>query len=176
MPVSGYWWKLSSDWAPDTLLELSTLGQEKERPDLVSQISNATQASATSIWSDQSATMVTGRRFHRLVELMGLASLLPPPPWVGDITDGQGAYTQVNRQFGAELDLGAHLAGPTLLITGVLQDSPLPVTLMVDGDPVTRSSGDVLLRWRMPLPDRPIKRASETNLCEGPVIRDPTWR
>lgn len=176
MPVSGYWWKLSSDWAPDTLLELSTLGQEKERPDLVSQISNATQASATSIWSDQSATMVTGRRFHRLVELMGLASLLPPPPWVGDITDGQGAYTQVNRQFGAELDLGAHLAGPTLLITGVLQDSPLPVTLMVDGDPVTRSSGDVLLRWRVPLPDRPIKRASETNLCEGPVIRDPTWR
>ena len=62
----------------------------------------------------------------------------------------------MKRPFGIELDLGPHLASPVLLIMGVVKQTNLPVSVQVDGRDVQDTTGDVLLRWRVPLSDQPI--------------------
>ena len=86
------------------------------------------------------------------LELLGLYGQLPPPTYhqTGETLTKTG-ITQ--RKFGRELDLSPWLGRPCLIVTGFMENSELPVPLVVDGaDDDHQSSGLTMIRWILPLP------------------------
>ena len=58
-----------------------------------------------------------------------------------------------SRQFGTELEIGAALGTPMLIVTGFLDEADLPIPLSIDGNPMHTPQGEVMVRWILPLPD-----------------------
>ena len=156
MPVRGAWWKLPESWAPGASLDLSTLVNTDGDMDLAAQIAAVSESLSIGIWSTADSTRVSERLLMRLLEMASLATLWPPPPWRGETDATESTHISMKRPFGIELDLGPHLASPVLLIMGVVKQTNLPVSVQVDGRDVQDTTGDVLLRWRVPLSDQPI--------------------
>ncbi|MCH2139907.1 MAG: hypothetical protein MK100_02600 [Phycisphaerales bacterium] len=146
MPVRIWNWRLD-EWLPGHVLDLSGLdhaeGHRNAR--LEDRLAMNADGLSKSVDDDGNAE----------AEALSLFSLHAPPEWVA--TEAGTAIDSVvmRRSFGQSLDLGAQLGSPTLLITGFLDDSPLPIPLTVDDRPVTDSRGKTMVRWRIPLPDRP---------------------
>ena len=86
------------------------------------------------------------------LELLGLYGQLPPPAYHQE----EGVLTKTGttqRMFGRELDLSIWLGRPCLIVTGFMEDSEIPVPLVIDGDPgAHESSGLTMIRWILPLP------------------------
>ena len=59
---------------------------------------------------------------------------------------------RIPRLGGRELDLSKWVTQPCLIVSGWLDGGPTPYPLELDGASV-ESSGRVLVRWIMPLPD-----------------------
>ena len=84
------------------------------------------------------------------LQMLSLFQMLQPPEYRRDATQGVDAV-RVVRSLGRELDLSAWFTRPCLIVTGFLDDQPLPVPLALDGDR-TESRGRIMVRWILPLP------------------------
>ena len=146
MPVRIWNWRLD-EWLPGHVLDLSGLDHAEGHRNARLEDRLAMNADGLSKSVDDDG--------HAEAEALSLFSLHAPPEWVA--TEAGTAIDSVvmRRSFGQSLDLGAQLGSPTLLITGFLDDAPLPIPLTVDDRPVTDSRGKTMVRWRIPLPDRP---------------------
>ncbi|MCH2132268.1 MAG: hypothetical protein MK116_00825 [Phycisphaerales bacterium] len=77
---------------------------------------------------------------------------LEPPAWIrpaGQTRDRDWSIT--NRTIGRELDISPWLNRPSIIVTGFLDPSRLPVPLLVEGVQPEESTGLVLVRWIFPL-------------------------
>ncbi|MAE64374.1 MAG: hypothetical protein CMJ18_08880 [Phycisphaeraceae bacterium] len=88
------------------------------------------------------------RKLWRTVSLLSFYDALPVPDvWSsGDgVIMGQG-YHAYQRTQGRGLDLTHLLRIKCLIVIGLLEDSPLPVPMTIDGDPA-RGKGLTVVRW-----------------------------
>lgn len=161
MPVDGAWWKLPTRWAPGASLDLDELNNIDRDMDLADQIAAMSESLSFRYWPGTDLPSYSKRTVMRLLEMASLATLWPPPPWRGETDAAEATLIDMHRPFGVELDLGAHLASPTLLIMGTIKETSLPVSLRLDGREIGETTGDVLLRWRVPLTDQPIMAADQ---------------
>jgi hypothetical protein len=88
--------------------------------------------------------------FNRTIEMLGFYGMLHPPRYLR-ASDSRGAL-RIPRLGGRELDLSKWMTQPCLMVMGRLEDVPLPFELTLDGESLA-GSGDVLVRWIIPLPE-----------------------
>ena len=150
MPAQGWSWKLSGPLQPGAILDFSTIAPPTKAESLAVQLDMLGRAHGRAFGASASAN---ARRAG--LEMLGLHRLSTPPPWQtvdGGTTDPPWL---VKRDFGTGLDLGAQLGSPMLLVSGFIEDTPLPIPLYVDGTRITLPRGETMLRWTTPLPDVP---------------------
>jgi hypothetical protein len=98
----------------------------------------------------RSGGRLTADRARKFMEMLSIFHQLTPPKYhrVGD-KEPETAVT--TRKLGRELDLSAWFTRPCLIVIGVLENSPTPVPLRVDGR-TPASDGLTVVRWIYPLP------------------------
>jgi hypothetical protein len=98
----------------------------------------------------RSAVRLDRIRARNFMEMLSIYHQLTPPKYhrVGDKEPETAVMT---RKLGRELDLSAWFTRPCLIVIGVLEDSPTPVPLRVDGR-APASDGLTVVRWIYPLP------------------------
>ena len=90
-------------------------------------------------------------------QALGTYHLLSPPPWMtveAQVGQTGRRWSTLKREVGHELDLSHWMSRPVLIITGFLEQSELPLPLLVNGDMEVPSDGLVMVRWIMPLPEQ----------------------
>jgi hypothetical protein len=151
MPAQVWWWKLSGDIPPKGQISLGQLpGTSREsaaEPQLDAALSTQERAFGT---SSSSRT----RRWNA-AELLGMYRLVTPPQWQTREKQSTPPWIMATRLFGAELDLGARLGTPMLIVTGFIDEADLPIPLMIDGTAMDQPQGEIMVRWFLPLPDTP---------------------
>ncbi|MDP7028949.1 MAG: hypothetical protein QF733_01855 [Phycisphaerales bacterium] len=150
MPANVWAWSLTDPIPPGGVLDLATL-PEPEAGHAASAHLESLAAGIHKMFGLRSAAPPR----HDAVELLGLYRLTPPPHWPAGSDPAPPAVHRMARGFAADLDLGAGLGGPMLLITGFVEDDPLPVPMFIDGDPIDPPLGETMLRWSTWLPDAP---------------------
>ncbi|MBC8201229.1 MAG: hypothetical protein H8E86_04210 [Planctomycetes bacterium] len=86
------------------------------------------------------------------IEMLSLYSHLTPPVYQKEANAKQGpASYHAIREGGRGLDLAQWFSRPCIIVMGFLPAAPLPVTVTVDGDEITRSEGVTYVRWVYPL-------------------------
>ena len=148
MPVNAWTWSLADELPAGGVLDLATL------PQPTSDHAIAEHLEALAAGQHRTFGSMASTAFRRDgLELLGLYRLTPPPPWrAADDTTGRET-NPLTRLFGADLDIGPSFASPMLLVTGYVENTPLPTSLFVDGDEINPPQGETLLRWRTSLPD-----------------------
>jgi hypothetical protein len=98
----------------------------------------------------RSGARLTPDRARKFMEMLSFYHQLTPPKYhrVGDKDPETAVMT---RKLGRELDLSAWFTRPCLIVIGVLEKSPTPVPLRVDGR-APDSDGLTVVRWIYPLP------------------------
>ena len=84
------------------------------------------------------------------LRMLTLFQMLTPPEYRRSATQGVTAV-RIVRSLGRELDLSAWFTRPCLIVTGFLDDQPLPVAFELDGEKAP-SRGRIMVRWVLPLP------------------------
>ena len=86
------------------------------------------------------------------IHMLSFYDALPPPDFRRSRTDA-GGFATVHyfvRGAGRHLDLTPRLATRCLIVIGVLEDAPLPLTLTADGETVN-ARGTTVVRWICPV-------------------------
>ena len=90
------------------------------------------------------------------IEMLSIFHALTPPEYIRSNSEqNDNDSVVVNRRAGRELDLSAWFSRPCLIVIGSLQNSPVPLPLRVDGEPVEldrKSDSVTIVRWIYPLP------------------------
>ncbi len=147
-PVNAWAWSLTEDLQPGGVIDLSSLGRPTPDHDVSDHIASLSARQHRSFGS----AMNSAYR-HDGIELLGLFHLMPPPPRHAMDAASAPEVHKVTRHFGANLDLGPSFGSPMLLVTGFVEDSPLPMPVFVDGVAIDPPRGETMLRWRTSLPD-----------------------
>jgi len=146
MPSRIWTWRLHS-WDPGSDINLTTLTIPQDDRDGLLREHIVQQADSLAR---------TERRSGRVAaEALSLFSLQSPTEWVAPPSGTSLDHVVLHRTFGASLDLGPHLGTPMVLITGFLENAPIPATISIDDEAVDDTTGETLVRWRIPLNDRP---------------------
>ena len=95
--------------------------------------------------------LCTGKPLQTNLEIFSLYKRLQPPAYEMNPPDAP-APMRVTRELGRSLDLSRWLTQPCLIVIGTLEDVAIPVPMNVSGVPA-KSSGSVLVRYIIPLPD-----------------------
>lgn len=151
MPAQAWWWKLTREIPPEGQFNLGQLPGPNRRNAIASQLDEA-MASQTRSFGRASLSAAQRRSG---VELLGLYRLATPPQWQTDADHTTTPWTMANRLFGNELDLGARLGTPGLIVTGFIDETDLPIPLLIDGDAMHPPQGEIMVRWFLPMPDSP---------------------
>ena len=154
MERKGWIWAMSEEIPPGGSIALDTLTLDDEN-DLES--SMLIQYGSHS--SNLGGTLSRMTHWDRLQALQALSTYhqLEPPPWITvEAQTGQTGrnWSILNRSIGHDLDLSHWMSRPVLIITGFLEESRLPLPLLVNGDMEVNSDGLVMVRWIMPLPEQ----------------------
>jgi hypothetical protein len=149
MPTRVWWWKLTSEVPPEGQIGLSQLPPRSSANLLSTQIHDILKNHERRFGIGQ----FTKRRGRIAAELLGLYRLITPPQWQADNVKVVADWVIASREFGTELEFGAALGTPMLIVTGFLDESDLPIPLSIDGDPMHAPQGEVMVRWILPLPD-----------------------
>ena len=89
---------------------------------------------------------------RRALEAITFFHQMEPPRWIrpaGESKDRDWSIT--TRLGGRELDLSAWMTRPVVIVTGFIENSKLPLPLLVEGQPPTSSEGLVMVRWIFPI-------------------------
>jgi hypothetical protein len=90
------------------------------------------------------------------IEMLSMFHALTPPEYIrGNADQSDKESVVINRRAGRELDLSTWFSRPCLIIIGSLHDSPTPLPVLVDGEPValdSQSESVTIVRWIYPLP------------------------
>ncbi|MFM1805177.1 MAG: hypothetical protein RL136_2056 [Planctomycetota bacterium] len=89
-----------------------------------------------------------------LFDMLSMYRMLPPPQYIRTAANANQSPFRVVRTGGRELDLSDWYAEPCLVVSGWLEQAELPFDFRLDGGEID-SSGRVLVRWIMPLPQGP---------------------
>ncbi len=136
-------WRLSS-WESGETLRLDSL-----RPDPMSSFSSSvSNRYQLNPWSTGRMT-VSQWRTH--MEMLSLYSQLTPPKYQKLPQLKGGKTFRSIRQDGRSLDLSWWFGRPCIIVMGFIPDSPIPVKVNIDGDPVLDSKGVTFVRWVFPL-------------------------
>jgi hypothetical protein len=149
MPARVWWWKLLNDVLPEGQIGLSQLPPRSQANLLTTQIHDALKNQERSF----GINLDSQHRMRSAAELLGISRFFTPPQWQAANGNAVADWVMADRQFGAELDIGAALGTPMLIVTGFLDKSDLPIPLMIDGSAMHALQGDVMVRWILPLPD-----------------------
>ncbi len=146
MPVVAWSWKLSRPVNPEQEFSLQALKGPQLAQSLADHVQSLKRSSGVHIGTIETATTF---------EILTLYRLATPPGWQMDpnTVGSQQIHADVHRVFGSQLDLGARLGSPMLLISGFIDDTDLPVPLLLDESPIQATGGLTMLRWILPLPD-----------------------
>ncbi len=121
----------------------------------------------------QFQTMNEDRR-RMAMEMLSFYAMLQPPEWIqqkGQTPD----VARATRLLGRDVDLSPWFTRPCLIITGFVAESPTPVPVSVEGDPIA-GTGLTMVRWIYPLdwpldmvvPD--LRGAGGANVSEVPEV------
>jgi len=142
MPVQA-WWTTANQIPAGGILRIEDLEDapfESQMEELV--------ASMKSQWSWRG-------NWVRDLMALSLFRFASPPIWFTRDSATNVEHVELHRLFGAELDLGAALGSPMLLVMGTINDSTTAVPIEFDGKPLSSIQGGTLIRWVAPLPDQP---------------------
>ncbi|MDZ4831819.1 MAG: hypothetical protein SGJ09_16690 [Phycisphaerae bacterium] len=93
---------------------------------------------------------LTPERRRTFMEMLSFYWMLEPPRWFKKNVGEQTVLARAGRLMGRGIDLSPWFTRPCLIITGFLENSPCPVPISVDGEPVA-GSGVTMFRWIYPL-------------------------
>ena len=150
----GWIWAMSEELPPGGSIPLDALTLDDEN-DLQESLLIQYGSHADNL-GDSFSRMTHWDRLQAF-QALGTYHLLAPPPWMTVETQvGQTgrAWSTLKREVGHELDLSHWMSRPVLIITGFLEQSGLPLPLLVNGDMEVQSDGLVMVRWIMPLPEQ----------------------
>jgi hypothetical protein len=150
MPVRAWWWKLANDIEPKAQVGLGQLPAPTSVISLTLQLNEALNRQSRPFGTGPLTS--SDRRFA--IELLGLYRLATPPQWQTDEKQTTPPWIMATRLFGEELDLGARLGTPMLMVTGFIDSADLPIPLMIDGEAMNPPQGEIFVRWFLPMPDR----------------------
>jgi len=151
MPARVWWWKLSGEIPPKGQISLGQLPGASEKTAAAAQL-DAAMASHERAFGAASSSQT--QRWNA-AELLSLYRLVTPPQWQTAERASAAQWTMAHRRFGADLDLGAQLGTPMLIVTGFLGEADLPIPLMIDGQAMNQPQGETMVRWFLPMPDTP---------------------
>jgi hypothetical protein len=101
------------------------------------------------------------------IEMLSMFHALTPPEYIrGNADQSDKESVVINRRAGRELDLSTWFSRPCLIIIGSLHDSPMPLPVLVDGEPValdSQSESVTIVRWIYPLPLDETQLADDVN-------------
>lgn len=160
MPVSSgvplnaaVMWRLSAatGWDPGQPIDLSTLLPGE--PFSMNVKKRYIDPYVTRDWAVSPSTSLSDSNRRDYLEMLSIFQQLNPPEYLKQgLASGESAVA-FHRELGRELDLSPWFSRPCLIVTGFLEDAPLPIPLRIDDQdnlPVSRSR--TLVRWVYPLP------------------------
>jgi hypothetical protein len=99
-------------------------------------------------------TVITKSDWREKMEMLSLYSHLAPPIYQKNPATKQSPpYHQVTRTGGHELDFAHWFGRPCIIVMGFIPNSPIPVEISIDGEQITKSTGETFVRWVYPLRD-----------------------
>ncbi|MBG85128.1 MAG: hypothetical protein CMJ40_11365 [Phycisphaerae bacterium] len=154
MERKGWIWALAEELPPGGTIALNQLKLNDEENDLESSIRIQYGSHSRNLGGGFEAMTHS----DRLQALQALSTYhqLQPPSWITvEAQRGQIGrnWSILKREIGHDLDLSHWMSRPVLIITGFLEESELPLPLLVNGDLELQSEGLVMVRWIMPLPE-----------------------
>jgi hypothetical protein len=154
---------LANDWLPDQELDVAKalypngpvdaakLDAGSLTQEILNRYARPLRQLTTRILSRQGDDVFAGKRLQTNLEMLSLYQMLQPPAYEMNPPDAP-APMRVTRKLGRSLDLSRWLTQPCLIVIGTLEDVAIPVAMDVSGKPAI-SSGNVLVRYIIPLPD-----------------------
>ena len=154
---SGQWWKQTSVPADATI----NLAQAVASPE--SDVFNAMHVNQMRFGEGIPGYNRTISRVA--LEYLSLWSLATPPPWavpepMGQETQNMTAarrkapeWRQAARHWGRHLDLGPWVTSDVLIVLAWIEADQPPFPIMIDDAPPNAATGEVFLRWIVPLSD-----------------------
>jgi hypothetical protein len=99
-------------------------------------------------------TVLRQNDYLNFMRMLGFYHQLTPPTYLKANPDAQDPESMLAvRMLGRELDLSPWFARPCIIVTGFLDNVPLPIPLQVDGETPRSDEGSrVVVRWIYPLP------------------------
>ncbi len=137
-------------WEPDTsidLAQLDTTGISLLDTAVKSRYQDETDSSFYS-----TSTVITKKEWKTKMEMLSLYSVLQPPIYQKNPKSKQGPKTHKTvRHGGRALDLAPWFGRPCIIVMGFIDEAPVPVPVIVDGEKVLDSTGETFVRWIYPL-------------------------
>ena len=102
------------------------------------------------------AGVVLKKMWRKKMEMLSLYSSLEPPNYLKRATSKQSPSShQVSREGGHSLDLAEWFGKPCIIVMGFIPNAPIPVPISVNGEQITKSTGETFVRWVYPLGELP---------------------
>jgi hypothetical protein len=99
-------------------------------------------------------TVLSKGEWRKKMEMLSLYSHLPPPTYQKNPASKQSPpYQQVTRTSGHNIDFAQWFGRPCIIVMGFMSNAPIPVEISVDGEQISKSTGETFVRWVYPLRD-----------------------
>ncbi len=151
---NGEAWSIPT-WAPQTPLDLSTLGSTASGPRRAASMYQFLLKYKSEFDREYPVTNMdtipSVNDIRMYLEMLGIYNQLMPPEYLGSSADRLQNQLVIKRDLGRELDLSMWMTRPCIIIMGRLENSPTPVPLRIEGSEQP-SSGVTIVRWVYPLP------------------------
>ena len=144
-----YTWRLA-DWPSRDTLDLSLLQPNRESEFDVANDRYIPKTTNRILWDSHLSK--SDWRHH--MEMLTLYSSMPQPFYMKKESVKQSKpFNQFTRSSGRELDLADWFGRPCIIVMGFMPHAPIPVKISVDGEEITKSTGETFVRWVYPLGD-----------------------